>query len=332
MERNRFVDMLKGFSILLILITHFKFLEGQRLQLLFPFWVDMAVPMFMFLSGYVTMLSYQKNGIDRIEETYTLAMMVPKAIRFTIPYFLVWVVEYGLFILHHGKGLNFPDTLRYFAQGADGPGAYYYPLMMQFIVVFPLIYFLIRSQGFRGVVISFFVTYFLEFLKNVYQMEENTYCLLIFRYVFIIAVGAYVASDRYEAHVRMGVVALLLGIAFLVVNQYLGINIPYINYWKGTSVLGCLYIAPILTFAMNRCKGWKCAPLELLGKASYNIFLVQKVFYIYPKGLYDALPGEWIDLPAAMAVCLAIGVLFYLIESPLTTKLCRWAKKQCSLE
>ena len=52
-ENNRTIDFLKGISILLVLITHYAWTEEQRLNILFPYAIDMTVPVFMVVSGYV---------------------------------------------------------------------------------------------------------------------------------------------------------------------------------------------------------------------------------------------------------------------------------------
>ena len=49
-DRQRSVDFLKGICILLVIFTHCTWTEAERLKYLFPFWVDMAVPVFMILS------------------------------------------------------------------------------------------------------------------------------------------------------------------------------------------------------------------------------------------------------------------------------------------
>lgn len=62
MERNNSLDFLKGISIIFIIITHFSWTNLERLSFGFPFWIDMAVPIFMLVSGYTQALSCEKNG------------------------------------------------------------------------------------------------------------------------------------------------------------------------------------------------------------------------------------------------------------------------------
>ncbi len=325
MKRNHFIDILKGVCSLFIIVTHFAFKGSQRLQLLFPFWVDMAVPIFMMLSGYVTMASMRKKNVQTIEEAYELKTVITKLIRFTVPFFLIWLVEFG-FVVYDNGILNVPLSyhLTYFAQGGEGPGAYYYPIMMQFVFVFPLIYFLIERTGFAGLVVLFFTNYLLEFLKGVYQLSENTYCLLLFRYIFIIGVGAYLASSHYRRRTSVLLLSFVVGVVFLIATQYWGFHFPYLGMWTATSMMGCLYVAAVISVGLRRCSAWRFEPLEVLGRASYNIFLVQKAYYLRWLRFDNIIWGHKINLWFSLVFCVAVGVLFYYIEQPIT----KWVTKK----
>ena len=52
MKRNQFIDVLKGICIIFVIITHYNWSNAARLKYFFPFWIDMAVPIFMIISGY----------------------------------------------------------------------------------------------------------------------------------------------------------------------------------------------------------------------------------------------------------------------------------------
>ncbi len=329
-NRNRFLDILKGISVLFITATHYDFTDWNRLDYFFPYWIDTAVPIFMLISGYVATMSYRKQNVTTIEQAYALPTIVGKIVRYTIPFLFAYVVEtgYSMFVngLQSFKGLG---LFIYLVKGGEGPGAFYYPLLIQLIFVFPLIYFLIQRLGFCGLVLSFLATYAMEIMKGVYQMPENTYCMLLFRYTFIIAVGVYLASEHYKSRPVWQIASLVVGFASIFVMVYLQWNIPFIDYWKQTSLLGCLYIAPIVGFGIRKCSSWHFAPLEFLGKASYYIFLTQKVYYIYGRKIYLKIPGESYDFLVTIVICITVGILFYLVVNPLTNKACKACKEFC---
>ena len=71
-QHNHFVDALKGVCIIFVIVLHLPWSDEKRLQYLFPFWMNMAVPIFMIISGYVYALSYKRNRIEQIKEAYLL--------------------------------------------------------------------------------------------------------------------------------------------------------------------------------------------------------------------------------------------------------------------
>lgn len=102
-NHNKQVDVLKGMAMLCVLITHFRWPEQYRLIPVFPFIIEMAVPLFMVLSGYTWTLSYRKNG-DSVLELYSPEHLVKKILRFTIPYIPIIIIETYFCGEHMGGG------------------------------------------------------------------------------------------------------------------------------------------------------------------------------------------------------------------------------------
>lgn len=133
-DRNHFIDVLKGICIVFVVITHYAWKAEERLRYLFPFWIDMAVPVFMIISRFVYAKSYQKNGIISIADAYRTANIVNKIIRYTIPFAFAFIVEEVIFVII-GHPIKLIPLLLGFLSGGTGPGSYYYPIMIQFIFV-----------------------------------------------------------------------------------------------------------------------------------------------------------------------------------------------------
>ena len=138
-ERNHTVDVLKGICIIFVIITHCSFSDSQRLWLLFPFWIDMAVPIFMFLSGYLWTLSYKKHKLNDLKSCYNRKLITKKLVRFILPFLIVFLIEEILLIFLH-KSFDIKSFLLNFLCGGLGPGSYYTQLMIQLIILLPLIY------------------------------------------------------------------------------------------------------------------------------------------------------------------------------------------------
>lgn len=69
-------------------------------------------------------------------------------------------------------------------------------------------------------------------------------------------------------------------------------------------------------------------PLELAGKASYNIFLVQMVFYRFAASFfYNRISNRYVLYLLFVPICLGGGVVFYLVETPLTKSVIKLSEK-----
>lgn len=102
-------------------------------------------------------------------------------------------------------------------------------------------------------------------------------------------------------------------------------------HWSGTSFVGALYVMPVvgLLLCSEKLNRIKCPPIELLGKASYHIFLFQMFFYqfiTYPIQVRFADAPTAILLFVSIAVCVSCGLLFWVIE----TRVSKWIRKGIS--
>ena len=150
-------------------------------------------------------------------------------------------------------------------------------------------------------------------------MNESCYRLLIFRYTMLIAFGCYLAIKRniYNNHFRLYISFSLAGIVYIILFKYLGYAPVITNYWTGTSFFASLYILPVSDALLNRYP-LKCTPLEVIGKASYNIFLVQMVYYVRAGYLYQIISSRILQIIMNIAICLFAGIIFYKIETPVS--------------
>lgn len=315
-RRNHSIDCMKGICIVFIIITHFTWNDLERLRYLFPFWIDMAVPFFMIISGFVYARSFIKHEIVTLESAYCLKNVLNRFIRYTVPFAFVFAVEEMLFI-YIGGGYDTFQLIRDFLSGGMGPGSYYYPVMIQFVLYFPIIYILVKKHDFRGVCACALINIIYEVCRNAYGMNVECYRLLVFRYTLCIAFGCYLSIGNYKRNVRLSGIMVLMGILYIVVFRYLGYTPPITNFWTGTCIWACLYIIPISAWILN-CNGMKNGILELFGKASYNIFLVQMIYYRGARIVYGLIENRALQLGINIVICLGMGVIFYYVEKPVT--------------
>lgn len=278
MKRNNYLDIVKGICIIFIIVTHFSWGSDERLRFLFPFWVEMAVPVFMIVSGYVYASSFHKNGINSVSRAYQFENIFSKILRYSIPVFMITIIEFVLYSFNTGKvsAINF---FMLFLGGGAGPGGYYYPVIIQFVFVFPIIYFLVRNKK-NGIFLCLGINVMYEILKTVYGMNETCYEKLVFRYTFVIALGCFLYF-KPSIKKRWLVISFMIGFQYLIMICYFHYNPKVITYWKSTAFITGFYIFPIFYFLYHKFKDIGCSAIEKVGKASFHIFCVQRIYYKY---------------------------------------------------
>lgn len=322
-QRNRTLDVLKGLGTMMVITTHFDWALSETLHLLFPYWIDMAIPVFMMISGYVSAVSMQNSNTNTLEEMYAPKKILGKILRFFVPYTIAYSAEriYGL--LKISRDVSVLEIIKVYLNGGIGPGSYYFPIMLQFIFVFPIIYTLIKKYDIKGLAICGGANVCYEILKWAYGMNEGFYRLMLFRYTLLIAFGCFLAVSRTEIKKPWHFAAFAAGFAFITVYRYFGYTPVILTYWTYTCFLSSLFIMPIFYYIVKHVN-LHFRPLEVMGAASFNIYLTQMVYYEF--GLifvYNRVHNRALQLVANLIICIIVGVIFYKIEDPLTKKLKR---------
>lgn len=233
-------------------------------------------------------------------------------------------------IIGNQTGYNY---LALFLQGGIGAGSYYYPIMIQFIFIFPVIFFIVRKYRFKGLLLCLAMNAVYELLHWAYGMNEGCYRLIGLRYIFVIAFGVFlhykegcdeVSMKQYKTFL---VLAFIIGACFIYLTCYTTYQPKIIIHWTRVSFVGSMYFVPIMDILLSKCK-WKCKPLEILGQASFNIFLAQMVFFwIGAPFIYSHVASRKIQLLACVVICVVAGVAFYFVEQPITRWIVRKVKK-----
>ena len=331
-KRNNLIDILKGLCILMVIVTHCNWSDDQRRFFLFPFWIDMAVPIFMLITGYVYTKSFIKNEIETLDDAYNKKYLIKNFIRYTVPYIIAFAIEfiaYAISYFRHSSSIKSLAVLGAytFFRGGAGPGSYYYPIMIQVIIIFPIIFMLVRRHGFKGVLITAFIALFLELTKNPYFLTAEQYRLLLFRYFLLLSFGSYFALNKMKQKTW---VISIIGFFFIILFNYTHFTPKLFKWWTGTSMLPVLFIVPFFAFFVER-KG-HCRFIEIIGRASYNIFLTQMVFfdlcYRHKIILSEKIENAIFNSLISVIICLTAGLLFYKVESIITQRIILLALKK----
>lgn len=324
MERILSIDYLKAFAAILVILTH-SLSKSQRLAIGGPFWISMAVPIFIILSGFTNSLSADKNKLTLLRDFYQKERLVQEFNSFLSPYFIIIVLEFFLgfyqrSFLKIGPFVSYriKDYLLYFLTGGTTPGSYYIPIMLQFILIFPFLYLSYKQAGKKSVYFYLLLHFLFDLIANFLPIPTEIYRLLIFRYLGFIIVGIalYFSYQELRKSVRY---MSFFSISYIIFYS-LGYRIKMFSKWPNTALPTVFWALTIIIIGMELLeknpKHLISNGLLKIGKASYYIFLIQKVLFGFGLNRFLNLMGL---SPAgrsitAIIICCALGLSFYKLD------------------
>jgi len=320
-ERLNFLDIYKGIAILFVIITHYQWKDAERLTYLFPYWIKMAVPLFLVITGYVSAYSSEKKGIS-LSKSYKPIDMIVKLLRYLIPFIPVYIIILLVRIFLKDEHFSFTDILLDFICGGDGRGSYYVPIMIQITLLIPLIRFLVKRNQYLGLIICFIVNIIYEIFKTIIHMDPDIYRIISLRYLFIVAFGCFLFYKKQFKKIEI-ILFIFLGLCggvYIYLFDYIKLNPIFIDQWTDTSCFAVLYAVPIFALLFS-FKKLNCKPLQIIGNSSYGIYLIQMIFYFGPhKILYKLIDKVYFRLPIILIICFLFGILYYKVENMIFQK------------
>lgn len=320
MKRNSLIDIIKGFCIMFIILDHYTNWGNLRDYLLFPYWITMAVPVLMLISGYLYAQSFIKHNISSLSVAYHPAFIIRHWLRFLVPFFIVYCAELIISSLSNDFSAVIRKWICDLPLGGWGPGAYYTPIMLQFVLFFPIIYFLIRKYDSIGLILCALFNILFEFIQWAIQMNGILYKTLLFRYVLLIAFGCYFSIGKKKLSRSISIGMILIGGVYIFAYNYLDYQPIILSKWTGTNFVSVLFVIPIFAALIQNVKIKETHNhlLELIGRASYNIYLVQMVYFNY---IANKLYAHFDIIPISniinLCICVSLGILFYFLERKL---------------
>lgn len=313
-KRIDFLDYLKAICVIMVIITHYDW--GDKDSPFFTMLINMAVPVFMIISGYNFAMSNRKKTGGNLKKMYAWEMIKPKLIRFLVPFFTVCLIEIVLLVIED-KHINPP---RIFLLGAYGPGSYYVPIMIQLLVIFPIIYKLVEKNARLGIALSGAANLLFEISVKIFDMDKYYYRLSIGRYLLLIAFGCYLYLYSEHRVKRYQLISMfLIGLGYIVAVFGFDWDIILFDYWKTTAMPIAFYIFPIIVLFFRKfyhltIPGSAGRLLTLIGQASYHIFLVQMVYYHFKLGGKIMSMPWYVAIPINIVISVSIGIMFYKLD------------------
>ena len=321
------VDILKAVCAVWVILLHTIYGNWYD-KLGMVFWAQMAVPIFMMLSGYTYTSSIRKKEIVGPIQWFSFDNMAPKIRRILIPYSMMFIAEVILQSLTKSAKMN---SIFAFLTGGWGPGAYYIPLLFQLLLIFPILYRTYQRNAMEGFCKVFALSVAVEYIFSVMSLSDLLYSRCISRYIVMIYLGIVLyEKGTIILKTLLPQMMFILGATFVFFAGWL-----YKDYsaklfntdWFVTTAPSALYVFPIVLWFIqyepwfqNRKLAVWCAAL---GRASFHIYLVQKAYFafvytqvleILNQYLPNNLLSACIELIVNMAICVIGGVIFWMIS------------------
>ena len=282
-ERLHLTDYLKAICIVMVIITHFDW--ETKAYPIFTYGIRMAVPIFMILSGYNAVLSYERHKLNTLGAIYSPVEMLPKLAWIMLPYTLLFFFE-ALSAQYLTYELTVSDFIYTYLTGGFGDGlsgGYYVACLLELTLTMPIIYVIMRRFP-KGGLVGIFAFNFLYEVFVIYSgMSWANYRIIYLRYIFMVAAGMYMALG-HKLHPALVGIMLAAGCVYLYAFDYIGLNIKLFKWWGNTNLPAALYIVPVIyilfaLFATKQLPSAVGSLLALLGRSTWHIFLFQMLYY-----------------------------------------------------
>lgn len=316
--RYHYIDLLKGICIILVLINHLPW--EKRRNYVFPFIIETAVPLFMMVSGWISAKNYKKKNFMTLSDCYHSSGMIKSIINYSVPLMTLAAAQMVILYVFQNRAY---DIINILVLGRLGPGNYYFPCLLQLVVIFPIIYIITLKYNESGLVFFLFLNILYEFIQVNYELDAGTYRLLVFRYIFCIAFGCYISLNedkKFKWYIGLG--GVVIGVGWIYAIRYLGYQSKYFSSWPLTNVFAALYIAVVFKLFIGIFKKIHIPLLEYIGKNSYYIFLIQMSLFTFNIDEHaDRLfKNNLLEFIFIVVICICSGLAYSLLIKPIT----RW--------
>lgn len=330
-KRLLLVDWLKAVCVVLVIITHSDFLNDVMLDkegLLYLLCVNKAVPCFMFLSGLVFEMSAKNTPL---KEQYSLERLVPKLMRLTVPTVLYYMV-YVLVMAASGQGMTIGEIVMRFLAGDFGRGSYYFAIMVQFTLVAPLMYELVKRYTYWGVIMIGAVNLLYEAVWTWGGFSDGVYRICLFRYLLVIAFGMlFSLRGRSIKPLHVGLMAAV-GLCYILLPYFTGYEYKIFTVapWNKSGMMSAFYVMAVMwvlfgLFSDIQKTGALGTMVANVGKASYHIMYSQMLYFVV-RPAFDQRVFDLTALPIVcqyamdIVVCVALGLVFCVVDNKILGK------------
>ena len=273
------IDYIKGLCILFVIWTHCMN-RGELSRILFPYWGDTAVPIFIIIQVfhfYKKGVGVRMPSIPKLWKRILQPYIIMVALMFLAQFFMYYNMTNG----------TFSPTLYWEKRG---PGSYYIFIYLEMAFVIPLFAPLFRKLNTKWLLIIFLIlSQLVETVCSLTHCPDNIYRIIFPRYLFLIFIGYLLAVKGLRLN-KLTIIAGIFGIIFIYLFAYLRYNMePFfctsLVLWPLCHWICYLYIAYFFlaflkyTYTKLISYNYLMSCIREIGKYSYEIYLFQIFYY-----------------------------------------------------
>lgn len=318
-EYDPFIDYLKGICIIFVVWTH-CIPRDELSYILFPFWGDTAVPLFLLIQ---TFHCYKKDAKVKLPSYKKLWK------RIILPYLILLFFTFAFdYLIFYKETSGSFDLSLYWDN--RGPGSYYIFIYLQFAFLLPIIEPFLRRISRKWLCLVFIIISSLfEFLFCVTHCPDSLYRITLCRYVFLIYLGFIIAKDGIPVN-KTTIILSIISMVFIYFFNYTASDWGYLfctryTYWRSCHWICYPYIAILYIWLIrliyNKTSNYFKAVIKLFGKYSYEIYLFQMFYFsIISRYVNHFMPElgfiteEILFIIISTIICITPSIIRYYID------------------
>jgi peptidoglycan/LPS O-acetylase OafA/YrhL len=282
------IDLLKGLAIIAVLIQH-GLPDSVRYDSLATLHYWQAVPVFIFLMGFNGAGSFRRSGLTEMGALYGGGYWRKRARRLGVPIALAWVAS--LMLGACAGRLSGGPLMLAGVFPMSGPGNYFITLTVEFTVLAPALYVVVRRAPWATLAAVFAVELAYELVAGALDPGGSGFNYLynsgIPRYATICTLGMIVALmpalPRPSAWPLAAGAAV--GASYLV---YFGLQRgevgAFVSYSGPSNAISSGYPVWLALLGLAALPATRLAFVARLGRASFHVFLAQMLWFALATG------------------------------------------------
>lgn len=313
MKNQRFdsLDILKSIAIICVVLNH-SLTSEEMLWIGGPFWIYMAVPIFLIISGFNMYRSIEKRNMTKMSDYFNKPYLWPKLVGILLPWLL------AIFIISFYQiGINdwtIAKIIEEYIFRFGFTGGYYIAILLQFHILFPFLYKAFQKNRFYTSIGMVGGHLLFDYLVNIGPLSNITdidrvYRVAIFRYLVFILAGIWLAAEpknilnNAKRYYKLAIVSIV----YIVMNSYTPIKFALFREWNWTALPVVFLAFAIVVLFMKNENQFIDNFLSRMGEHTYFIYVAQMLFFEIEASEYlRHTLVEQLNLPLLVPVALDV--------------------------